>query len=298
MKCYEPYVIKKDGFKNLVRCGECLACRQRFRREWTLRILLESCEHSSSWFITLTYSNENMTRDNSLRKRDLQDFIKRLRRNSATPLKYFAAGEYGEKTKRPHYHAVIFEDGDANDFQFNVQKAWGKYEKKTRLRDLGFTQVAMLTPARAAYCAGYTQKKLGKESKNASFVPWLEPEFTLKSKGIGFSGAIRIGKRLSGFGINNAEAYRPQDRTKNVQVVKVGKQFYPLARTMRDRVISQMNGDERTEMSRKIVNDLRTERLDREMANPDSKVYAQEIAERKSSKEKAERNRRRQAYTI
>ena len=62
---------------------------------------------TSAFFITLTYNNENLPPGDELCKRDLQLFIKRLRKVNPG-IRYFAIGEYGEEGKRPHYHAVIF----------------------------------------------------------------------------------------------------------------------------------------------------------------------------------------------
>ena len=41
-----------------------------------------------------------------LKKSDFQKFIKRLRKDY--DIKYFACGEYGDKTLRPHFHAILF----------------------------------------------------------------------------------------------------------------------------------------------------------------------------------------------
>ncbi len=71
--------------------------------------MLESKLHIENCFITLTYNDENLPPSNSLKKRDVQLFIKRLRKKVA-PLKirYFLAGEYGGRKGRPHYHMILF----------------------------------------------------------------------------------------------------------------------------------------------------------------------------------------------
>lgn len=62
---------------------------------------------TSAFFLTLTYNDEHLPPGAQLSKRDLQLFIKRLRKVNPG-IKYFAVGEYGTDKGRPHYHLVIF----------------------------------------------------------------------------------------------------------------------------------------------------------------------------------------------
>ena len=74
-----------------------------------MRIMNEVRMHDVSCFVTLTYNDENLPKDNTLVKEDLQKFWKDLRyRIFPEKIRYFASGEYGDETQRPHYHAVIF----------------------------------------------------------------------------------------------------------------------------------------------------------------------------------------------
>lgn len=96
-----------------IPCGQCLECRMQYARTWADRCVLELQSHESSYFLTLTYDNEhvNWTDDYmhmTLRKKDLQDFHKRLRDRLDYPIRYYASGEYGDITKRPHYHDIVF----------------------------------------------------------------------------------------------------------------------------------------------------------------------------------------------
>lgn len=74
---------------------------------------------SSASFLTLTYEDGKVPEldwrietdylpfTQVLKKSDLQKYFKRVRK--LTPnLKYYAVGEYGSETKRPHYHAIVF----------------------------------------------------------------------------------------------------------------------------------------------------------------------------------------------
>lgn len=114
----------------------------------------ESTQHAQNCFLTLTYRDAPPT----LCKRDLQLFFKRLRK--LVPVRYFACGEYGTITHRPHYHAIIFgADFLGGSFKVNeklhshpkLQKAWGH----------GFVSCGDVTIESCMYVAGYVNKKIG-----------------------------------------------------------------------------------------------------------------------------------------
>lgn len=141
---------------------------------------MEQKLHEQSTFITLTYNPENCPKSNSISKRELQLFLKRLRKHTKIKFRYFAVGEYGSKSLRPHYHAIVFGIG-IDIMQENITKAW----------QLGMTHVGQVTAQSAAYVAHYTTKK------NVNFKlnnPELEPEFTLMSRrpGLGMDWAYKI----------------------------------------------------------------------------------------------------------
>lgn len=122
MQCSTPISIadpsKKHKSQRLtVPCGKCGACKHNRRASWAFRLLQELKVSKTAYFITITYSDENIPYDPTtgiitLRKRHLQKFIKRLRKEHSKltdhKLRYYAVGEYGSKTNRPHYHAIMF----------------------------------------------------------------------------------------------------------------------------------------------------------------------------------------------
>lgn len=60
-------------------------------------------------FLTLTYDDDHLPEDGSVSKRPIQLWMKLLRKdNPKITIKYYIAGEYGEESLRPHYHAIIF----------------------------------------------------------------------------------------------------------------------------------------------------------------------------------------------
>ena len=116
----------------------------------------ESLSHERNSFVTLTYEDAPP----KLNAKHLQLFIKTLRRHSAIPIRYFAVGEYGEKTHRAHYHAILFgEDFLGGAFTIN-DELYGNHILD-RLWKRGNTAIAPFNMATACYVAGYVNKKLG-----------------------------------------------------------------------------------------------------------------------------------------
>lgn len=112
MKCISPIKLK-NGYT--VPCQKCNFCFSNKRSEWAFRLFQEWKVSSSSIFLTLTYDEKHVpygTNYQVLHKPDLQKFFKRLRKKQSgskkSNIKYYAVGEYGSNTYRPHYHALVF----------------------------------------------------------------------------------------------------------------------------------------------------------------------------------------------
>lgn len=159
-------------------CGRCIPCRVNKRKIWTHRIELEAEQSDYSIFVTLTYDDENIPNPPNVSKSEVQNFLKRLRDYYKKPFRYYAVGEYGDKTKRPHYHLIIFNMHWMH--KGCIEKAWKK----------GFVTIMEFTPNNAGYVTGYCMKKMTRigdprlEGKN--------PEFQLASKGNGGLGIKAI----------------------------------------------------------------------------------------------------------
>lgn len=111
MKCISPYRKKNPDYpeKSDIKyfdcpCGKCHACLSNRRQQWLIRLEQEQMDSSLTLFVTLTYNDDNC--DGYLHKEHLQKFFKRLRKYMR--FKYYAIGEFGTTTFRPHYHAIIF----------------------------------------------------------------------------------------------------------------------------------------------------------------------------------------------
>jgi hypothetical protein len=105
--CLTPICIDYGkSTARLVPCGRCIECVESRAKQWTVRLSHELTQHDESSFITLTYSDDQIPDDWKLRTRDVQLFLKRLRKDF--DLRYFVTGEYAPETRRPHYHGVLF----------------------------------------------------------------------------------------------------------------------------------------------------------------------------------------------
>ncbi|QXP08379.1 MAG: replication initiator protein [Arizlama microvirus] len=165
MPCYHPIEVPRRGHTDLtvqVACGRCIGCRLDKSRDWATRCVHEASLHEDSCFVTLTYSDEKLPPGGSLRPRDFTLFMKRLRKaRSASRIRFFHCGEYGERTARPHYHALLFgvsfpdkRTCSKGDFPLyssqELDKLWGH----------GTCTIGALTHQSAAYCARYVMKKV------------------------------------------------------------------------------------------------------------------------------------------
>ncbi len=103
MQCTRP--IKLVGLE--LPCGKCIGCKIPKSRDWTARIIQELDYFPDSCFMSLTYNEAKIPENGSLKKKDLQNFVKRLRKSTQKKIKYFGCGDYGEDNNRPHYHMIM-----------------------------------------------------------------------------------------------------------------------------------------------------------------------------------------------
>lgn len=243
MACYHPLRVKEIGINPAtgkrdliflrmgdkgyddpdrleVPCGRCQGCRLDRSRTWADRCLLELQYHQSSVFVTLTYNDiyvpkstyygsdeETLYMSYSLCKRDFQLFMKRLRKAfPGQKIRFFAAGEYGENTARPHYHAILFglKLDDMVPFQRTEQGFWYCHSESLervwskRLVDnlqgcvtpltyqpMGDVVVADVSWATCAYTARYCLKKLNGQDADTYRKFGVEPPFSLMSRSPG-----------------------------------------------------------------------------------------------------------------
>lgn len=135
---------------------------------WTARCTHEASLWDHNSFITLTYDPENLPPLGSLVFEHFQKFMKRLRKavpgvqfdpcGQYRPIRFFGCGEYGEKSARPHYHAILFncrfDDARQHDRKLKtsatLQAAW----------PFGFSSIGTVTPRSINYVTHYASKKM------------------------------------------------------------------------------------------------------------------------------------------
>lgn len=157
---FTPNMLNWEFFE--LPCGQCIGCRLEKSRQWAMRCMHEASLHEYNSFLTLTYSTENLPAGNSLCKRDLQLFMKRLRKHHDSKISYFACGEYGDNSLRPHYHAIIF-GYDPPDKKPHQRSKNGEMlytsESLNSLWTYGHSIIGNVSFESAAYVARYCLKK-------------------------------------------------------------------------------------------------------------------------------------------
>lgn len=133
-------------------------------RQWAVRIAHEAQQHEENSFVTLTYRDDTLPAHGSLDYSHLQKFFKRVRK-AGHAFRYYAVGEYGDTTQRPHYHICMFGQAWTHNriiireephllwTSLKLEELWGK----------GQVTIGDLNYKTASYTAGYIHKKLNKK---------------------------------------------------------------------------------------------------------------------------------------
>lgn len=226
----------------LVPCGHCVGCSSDISRDWSYRMLMEKAVSKNAWFLTLTYDDEHIPSDHQLDKSHLDDFIKKLRNYyydlGLDNIRYYACGEYGSKTVRPHYHMIVY-NIPLTPMEFNLfgvsppsevykNKVVGTSLDKTPLYQIdfinnlwnnGYVVIGEVTQASCAYVARYVNKKRLSGVKNEELKEnGITPEFNCMS-------------RMPGIGVGYYEKYRQEILGKKLDFyigssrISVGRSF-------------------------------------------------------------------------
>lgn len=193
-----------------IPCGKCELCRVERRYSRALRIMLEAQSWpEATYFITLTYNNENIG-DGELNHSDWAQFIKNFRRKyceakhckisdrggknhgrtysrTFKKIKQVMCGEYGDTFGRRHFHGIIFNHsfddvtftgrysskGNPIHTSVGLESTWGK----------GFVQLERVTFDLALYVGSYVTDPIDDEPDKLN----KKKQYGLFGRGIGYS---------------------------------------------------------------------------------------------------------------
>lgn len=239
--CFLPKAVNLSisNYPNLLTglpCGQCVGCRLERSRQWAIRCVHEAQLHNDNCFITLTFDQESLDKRDismSLDRKDLQRFFKRFRKyihddyfrthklarflkksrftrkfidryvqSKIQKIRYYACGEYGEQSKRPHYHSIIFGYDFPDKVLEHIKDGKRYYSSKilSRLWPFGNNIITDVSFDTCAYVARYIMKKhLGKDAylqyfdyfdqDTGEFVGHRIPEYTTMSRRSGIGKA-------------------------------------------------------------------------------------------------------------
>lgn len=220
MLCSKPFTKGVSSYG----CGQCMPCRFNTVRVWKHRLMLEAAAHPAASFVTLTYDEEHLPSDGSVNVRDLQLFMKRIRKIVPLSLRFYGVGEYGDWTNRPHYHLALY--GIGPEHASYVARAW----------TAGFVYVGDLTVHSAGYIAGYVTKKMTR--KDDPRLHGRYPEFARMSLRPGI-GAPVVGQVAAS--LQSHVGWDLIGRRGDVpEVLSHGRVPLPLGRYLRSRLRSEM----------------------------------------------------------
>lgn len=198
----EPKGRASSALEFPLKCGQCIGCRLDRSADWAMRCVHEASLYKENCFITLTYDEVCVPEDGGLVKEHFQLFMKRLRKKYGEGVRFYACGEYGEESRRPHYHACLFNHNFIDRKPHSVNGHGNTMYTSDELGKLwtyGFSMIGDVTFDSAAYVARYVMKKVtGKEAdehyvdKETGYI--MPSEFTLMSRGGRKKGPGGIGK--------------------------------------------------------------------------------------------------------
>lgn len=197
-QCYRPFRVTVGDRPVPVPCGSCPFCLKRKASHWALRLDNHIKDKGRVFFVTLTYENPPISPNGfmTLDKRVFQLFMKRLRKyEKKSRLSYYAVGEYGGVTHRPHYHVILYglqdyifigvdNDGYDTFHSKSIESAWCDFHGNNSVK-FGFVQIRGVKNNEAIkYCTKYITK--------GRCIPMFDKddrlkEFALMSKKLGLN---------------------------------------------------------------------------------------------------------------
>lgn len=231
--------------------------------------MLESVLHDHNAFVTLTYRDEDEPRNRSLDPKQLQDFLKRLRKFlEPDRIRFYAVGEYGDRTERPHYHLAIF---GMPTCRYLVSRESKIHQGKSccyicdALRDLwgkGHVYCGTLENDSAHYVAQYVTKKM--TSRNDPRLYGRHPEFARMSNrpGIAYHAMHEVASELMRYKLDETRPDVPSS-------LAFGNRNLPLGRYLQKSLRKLVGKDEKA--PQQTLDEIESEMLTVRLAARQSK---------------------------
>lgn len=117
-----------------IGCGHCIECRKEKARNWQIRLMEELKVWKYKYFVTLTFSEENLkllceelnndnTNVNTIARLATRRFLERWRKKYKKSVKHWLITELGhDNTERIHLHGIIFDNTEHSNEE--LQNLW------------------------------------------------------------------------------------------------------------------------------------------------------------------------------
>lgn len=125
-----------------VACGECVECRRKKSREWTVRLIEELRNNTEVYLVTLTFSEKALEELRSyvppsedeetllqeerfICKTAIRYFTENWRKKFKKTIKHWFINELGhEGTERVHLHGLVWNTENIPDFKYWIKNKW------------------------------------------------------------------------------------------------------------------------------------------------------------------------------
>lgn len=274
---FNPLKAANSDNPVILPCGKCMGCRLERSRQWAVRINHEAQLYAENSFVTLTYEDKNLPADYGLDLRELQLFLKRLRFElSPKKIRFYACGEYGEETLRPHYHLIIFNHHFTQKTVYSIKRGHRLYTSPqlTSLWPHGLATFGTVTFESAAYVARYVTKKITGDMAQLHYcrihpvtgnICNVKPEFSVMSRRPGIGGGwykkFKSDVYPSDFIVHNGHKLRPP-RFYDKQLTEKELHIYKLRRKAASLIFKPHTTSERLK-ARAAVRDARMKTVKR-----------------------------------
>lgn len=151
-----------------IGCGNCIECRRQKSNQWQVRLLEDIKHNKNGKFITLTFSNESITKlikenpelnkykgyelDNQIATKATRLFLERFRKIHKISLRHWLVTEIGHNgTENIHLHGIIWTDINLKQ----IEKIW---QYGFMWKGHGEKMINYVSPITIAYIIKYINK--------------------------------------------------------------------------------------------------------------------------------------------